>query len=89
MRQVEEQTAGKVRLGHGTLYSSIQALVEHGFIEEVGHGDTSDGPDMRRDRRRLYRLTSAGRKGARTEAEKLADILRVARAKKILRGEYV
>jgi hypothetical protein len=44
---------------------------------------------MRRDRRRLYRLTSAGRKGARTEAEKLADILRVARAKKILRGEYV
>ena len=42
-----------------------------------------------KERRRLYRLTSAGRKVARAEAEKLADILRFARAKKILRGEYV
>jgi DNA-binding PadR family transcriptional regulator len=89
MRHVEEQTAGKVRLGPGTLYSSIQGLLEHGFIEEVERGEASDGPDTPRDRRRLYRLTSAGRKGARTEAEKLADILRIARAKKILRGEYV
>ena len=89
MRQVEEQTAGKVRLGPGTLYSSIQALLEQGFIEEVERGDASDAPPAPRDRRRLYRLTSAGRKVARTEAEKLADILRFARAKKILRGEYV
>jgi DNA-binding PadR family transcriptional regulator len=88
MRQVEEQTAGKVRLGPGTLYSSIQALLEEGFIEEVERVDASDTPPQR-DRRRLYRLTSAGRKVARTEAEKLADILRFARAQKILRGEYV
>jgi DNA-binding PadR family transcriptional regulator len=89
MRQVEEQTAGKVRLGPGTLYSSIQALLEQGFIEEVGRGDVADVVDKQRERRRLYRLTSAGRKVARSEAEKLADILRIARAKKILRGEYV
>src|SRR4051794_31859258 len=88
MRHVEEQTAGKVRLGPGTLYSSIQALLEEGFIEEVERVDASDTPPQR-DRRRLYRLTSAGRKVARTEAEKLADILRFARAQKILRGEYV
>jgi DNA-binding PadR family transcriptional regulator len=88
MRQVEEQTAGKVRLGPGTLYSSIQALLEQGFIEEVERGET-DALQAHRDRRRLYRLTSAGRKVARFEAEKLADILRIARAKKILRGEYV
>jgi DNA-binding PadR family transcriptional regulator len=89
MRQVEEQTGGKVRLGPGTLYGSIQALLEHGFIEEVERGETGDEPDTKGDRRRLYRLTSAGKKSARTEAEKLADILRIARAKKILRGEYV
>jgi DNA-binding PadR family transcriptional regulator len=89
MRQVEEQTAGKVRLGPGTLYSSIQALFEQGFIEEVERGDAPDALPPQRDRRRLYRLTSAGRKVARTEAEKLADILRFARAKKILQGEYV
>jgi DNA-binding PadR family transcriptional regulator len=93
MRQVEGQTAGKVRLGPGTLYSSIQALLEERLIEEVEpaqapaeHGSISNSP---KDRRRLYRLTSSGRKVACTEAERLADILRIARAKKILRGEYV
>ena len=35
MRRVEEQTAGRTRLGPGTLYSSIQALLEAGFIAEV------------------------------------------------------
>jgi DNA-binding PadR family transcriptional regulator len=89
MRHVEKQTAGKVRLGPGTLYSSTQALLEQGFIEEVERGEATDPVHAQRDRRRLYRLTSAGRKVARTEAEKLADILRFARAKKILRGEYV
>src|SRR4051812_33756028 len=89
MRQVQEQTAGKVRLGPGTLYSSIQALLEEGLIEEVQREEAAEAPPVQRDRRRLYRLTSSGRKVARTEAEKLADILRFARAKKILRGEYV
>lgn len=89
MRQVEEQTGGKVRLGPGTLYGSIQALLEQGFIEEVERVDGASAPQAQKDRRRLYRLTTSGRKVARTEAEKLADILRIARAKKILRGEYV
>ena len=86
MRHVEEQTAGRVRLGPGTLYSSIQALLEEGLIEEI---DPAPGREPVNDRRRLYRLTSSGRKLARTEAERLADVLRIARAKKILRGEYV
>ena len=84
MRLVEKQTEGRVRLGPGTLYSSIQALLEEGLIEEIE--SASGGAN---DRRRLYRLTSNGRKTARTEAERLAGILRIARAKKILRGEYV
>jgi DNA-binding PadR family transcriptional regulator len=86
MRQVEEQTAGKVRLGPGTLYSSIQALLEEGFIQEVDPGSI---PDALQQRRRSYRLTSAGMKVARTEAQRLAEILRVARARRILRGDYV
>jgi DNA-binding PadR family transcriptional regulator len=84
MRQVEEQTGGRVRLGPGTLYSSIQSLLEEKLIEEVGlHEDTPS------ERRRYYRLTSAGRKVARSEADRLADMLRVARARKIFRGDYV
>ncbi|MGA2096971.1 MAG: helix-turn-helix transcriptional regulator [Candidatus Acidiferrum sp.] len=86
MRQVAQQTDGRMRLGPGTLYSSIQSLLEEKFIEELdARVDTKASPD----RRRYYRLTSAGRKIARSEAERLADLLRVARTRKILRGDYV
>jgi DNA-binding PadR family transcriptional regulator len=86
MRQVEKQTNGRMRLGPGTLYSSIQALLEDGLIEEVDRSNDPGGGD---ERRRYYRLASPGRKLARVEAERLADLLRVARAKKILGGDYV
>jgi DNA-binding PadR family transcriptional regulator len=86
MRHVEEQTGGRMRLGPGTLYSSIQGLLEEGWIEELDKTANMGGG---RERRRYYRLTSSGRKLARTEAERLADLLRVARVKKILRGQYV
>jgi len=86
MRQVAEHTAGRLRLGPGTLYSSIQALLEQKFIEEV---DLREDAKLGNERRRYYRLTSAGRKLARSEADRLADLLRVARAKKIFRGDYV
>jgi DNA-binding PadR family transcriptional regulator len=86
MRQVQEQTGGSMRLGPGTLYSSIQALLEEKMIVEIERrGDAEPGSE----RRRYYRLTSAGRKLACAEAERLAQVLRVARARKILGGDYV
>ena len=86
MRRVEEQTGGRMRLGPGTLYSSIQGLLEQGLIEEV---ERAGKPQQGDERRRYYSLTSVGRKAARREAERLADLLRLARSKKILRGDYV
>jgi DNA-binding PadR family transcriptional regulator len=86
MRQVEEQTGGRTRLGPGTLYSSIQAMLEEGLVEEI---EPSGEPQPGDERRRYYRLTAGGRKVARAEAERLADMLRLARVKKIFRGEYV
>lgn len=86
MRQVEEQTGGLLRLGPGTLYGSIQALLEGKLIEEV---ERPQDTEVHQERRRYYRLTAAGRKKARSEAEKMADVLRVARTRKILRGDYV
>jgi DNA-binding PadR family transcriptional regulator len=84
MREVAEQTDGRMRLGPGTLYGSIQSLLEESLIKEV-EGAATEGDQ----RRRCYRLTSAGLKLARSEADRLAGLLRVARAKKILRGDYV
>jgi DNA-binding PadR family transcriptional regulator len=85
MRRVEEQTGGRSRLGPGTLYSSIRALLEAGFIAEVEARDAAPVDE----RRRYYRLTATGRKAASEEANRLADVLRVARSRKILRGEHV
>ncbi len=66
MRQVADQTDGRMRLGPGTLYSSIQTLLEAELIDQVdSREDTRLGPE----RRRYYRITSAGRKLARSEAE--------------------
>jgi DNA-binding PadR family transcriptional regulator len=86
MRQVEEQTNGRMRLGPGTLYSSIQTLLAEKLIEEVA---SREDARLGHERRRYYRLTIPGRNLARSEAERLAELLRVARRKKILRGEYV
>src|ERR1044071_2353829 len=70
MRQVAEQTNGRIRLGPGTLYSSIQTLLEEKLIEEVcAREDTK----VEHERRRYYRLTAAGRKLAINEANRLAD----------------
>jgi DNA-binding PadR family transcriptional regulator len=86
MRQVAEQTNGRMRLGPGTLYSSIRSLLEGKLIEEV---DVRGDAKLGHERRRYYRLTSAGRKLARSEADRLAEVLRLARRRKILSGEYV
>ena len=86
MRHVAEQTDGRMRLGPGTLYSSIRTLLGEKLIEELDlREDSALGPE----RRRHYRLTAAGRKVLRSEAERLAELLRLARAKKILRSDYV
>jgi len=81
MRLVAEQTSGCMRLGPGTLYSSLQSLLEAACIEEV---DCKGA-----DRRRCYRMTVAGRKRVREEVERLEELVRVARSKRLLEGEYV
>jgi DNA-binding PadR family transcriptional regulator len=86
MRQVEQQTCGRVRLGPGTLYGSLRTLLEASLIEEL---DDSSGSEEGSERRRRYRLTSAGLKLVRSEVEGIAQTLRVARAKRILRGADV
>src|ERR1700739_4464326 len=86
MRQVAEQTRDRMRLGPGTLHSPIQTLPDAKLSEQT---EPREDAKLGHERRRYYRLTSAGRKLARLEAERLADLLRVARSRKILRGDYV
>ncbi len=48
-----------------------------------------DDAKVEHERRRDYRLAAAGRNLAIAEANRLADVLRLARRRKILRGSHV
>lgn len=79
--EIEKRNAG-VRLGTGTLYTAIKRLLAKGLIEET---EERPAPDLDDARRRYYRLTAPGRKAAREETGRLAGVVRMARAKELLR----
>lgn len=70
-RDVDRRTDGAVRLYPATLYGSIRELHERGWIEAL---DADEAPDEDQ-RRRTYRLTSAGREALRSEVARLQAIL--------------
>ena len=81
MKEVADQASGKVRIGPGTLYRSIQNLLSAGWIEEAGE---RPDPTIDDERRRYYRLTRQGRDAASVEAKRLSDLVRVARMRRLL-----
>ena len=81
MREVEGHTGGGLRLGPGTLYGAIKRMLGNGLIEESGERPDPESDD---ERRRYYRLTELGQKVAAAEAGRLAELVRSARAKKLL-----
>jgi DNA-binding PadR family transcriptional regulator len=81
MRRVDELSAGDTRIGPGTLYRSIQRMLVAGLIEER---DISLDDEPEDDRRRYYRLTPKGLAAARAEASRLATLVELARAQKLL-----
>jgi DNA-binding PadR family transcriptional regulator len=78
IQDVAARTRGEVTLGAGTLYRSIQRMLEQGLIVE-----TRDRPKPELDdpRRRYYRITSFGSAVALAESRRLAQLVRLARAR--------
>jgi DNA-binding PadR family transcriptional regulator len=74
---VAARTAGAVKLAPGTLYRSIQRMLELGLIVETS---TRPAPDQDDERRRYYRITSFGARVARAETYRLTQLVRLARA---------
>jgi DNA-binding PadR family transcriptional regulator len=81
MREVDERTEGKVKIGPGTLYGSIKRMLEAGWIEEL---DERPDPDLDDERRRYYQLSDFGYRLAVAEAERLDRLVKTARTKKLL-----
>ena len=67
MRRVEELSDGAVRVGPGTLYGTLNRLVDDGLIVETGQNDD--------ERRRYYELTASGRATALAELARLRGLV--------------
>ena len=80
IKQVETESEGSVRLGPGTLYGAIKRLLEYGFIREV---ESRVDPELDDARRKYYRLTASGRSAVTAEADRLARLVKLARAKQL------
>jgi DNA-binding PadR family transcriptional regulator len=74
--EVARRTQGELKLSAGTLYRSIQRMLETGLIVETRN---RPAPEMDDERRRYYRITPLGRAAAEAEAGRLRDLLKMAR----------
>jgi DNA-binding PadR family transcriptional regulator len=79
-QEVEATSEGRVRMGPGTLYGSIQRMSDSRLLEEA----TSRHPEDGSERRRYYRLTPFGRRVLEGELDRLAAVVDTARRKQLL-----
>ena len=82
MQDVLKRTGGAVRLSAGTLYGAVSRLLDDGLIEEA---EERPDPELDDTRRRYYRLTDLGSRVLVAETKRLAELLRSARATKVVR----
>ena len=75
MSEVAESTNGELKLGPGTLYRSIQRMLEQGLIMEPRQRPAKNDDE----RRRYYRITPFGMEVARAEARRLTQLVKLAR----------
>src|SRR3954451_4973052 len=77
IQDIADRTGGELRLSAGTLYRSIQRMLEQGLIVETRERPAPEDDD---ERRRYYRITAFGSAVARAEAKRLTNLVRMARA---------
>ncbi len=77
IQQVAARTDGQLVLSAGTLYRSIQRMLEQGLIVET---DERPAPELDDERRRYYAITRLGESVARAETRRLAQLVKLARA---------
>lgn len=84
IQDVEQRTGGEIRLSAGTLYRSIQRMLEQGLLRETRD---RPAPELDDERRRYYRITPFGQAVARAEAHRMAELVRMARAQGLVLGK--
>jgi DNA-binding PadR family transcriptional regulator len=77
IQDVEQRTDGQLRLSAGTLYRSIQRMLEQGLLRETRD---RPAPELDDERRRYYRITPFGEAVAIAEARRMSELVKMARA---------
>ena len=79
IRDIRDRSGGELSLTASTLYAAIKRMLDAGLIAEVAAtGETGGAP------RRCYRITAAGLRVARVDAERLSRLVAFARDKRLL-----
>ena len=79
MQQTEQMSGGRVRLAAGTLYGALNSLCDKGWIVPL--------PMLDGSRKKEYQLTEAGRRGLKSELNRLRQL--VANGEAILKEDAV
>lgn len=77
IQDVSARTHGAVKLSAGTLYRSIQRMLQQDLVIEVHERPAPEDDD---ERRRYYRITAFGEAVARAETRRLRELVRLASA---------
>lgn len=83
MQDIAQHTDGALKMGAGTLYGTLQRLMDQGWVCEV---DSPPPQTARDERRRHYRLTPAGRRTLRDEVRRLEQLIDLARGVRGISG---
>lgn len=72
MKQVKQDSHGRVKMGNGTLYGTIKRLLADHRIAEAGDKEDSD-----HERRKYYRLTPLGKTLLDAEMQRYVETAQV------------
>jgi DNA-binding PadR family transcriptional regulator len=81
MQETVALSNGEVRMGPGTLYTTLQRVLDLGLIEEVAASGVATG--QHDSRRRYYRLAGNGKLLLEAELSRMDSVVRLARRKKL------
>ena len=81
MQTVSRISDNQFRMGPGTLYTTIQRLLDLGLIEET---ESAGGQSDHENRRRYYKLTRTGKAILGADISRMESVVRLARNKKLV-----
>jgi DNA-binding PadR family transcriptional regulator len=80
IKQVAQDSNGKISLSPGALYTSIKQLLEQDLVQEVNRPDDT--------RRRYYRLSPTGKAALSAELDYYQNTIALARQRQVLEIHY-